>query len=159
MTDHPQNNPGVIAPPPLIYAGMFLLGIALHTRYPLQFKSILSTSQRTILGGLLIGSSVTLVTAAIRSMKQHHTNINPAQPATTLVVEGPFKLTRNPIYIALTLFYTGLSLLINTFWTLFLLPIVLLIINKGVIDREEQYLEDKFGEQYKHYKMHVRRWI
>lgn len=92
-------------------------------------------------------------------MRRAHTNIDPRQPTTTIVVEGPYRFTRNPIYLSLTLLYSGLTVLFNALSGLLLLPIALIILRRGVIEREERYLERKFGEQYLSYKQRVRRWL
>ena len=78
---------------------------------------------------------------------------------TALVINGPFQFTRNPLYLSLTLVYSGIALLVNAFWALLMLPFVLLVMRQGVIDREECYLERKFGEEYLRYKARVRRWL
>jgi protein-S-isoprenylcysteine O-methyltransferase Ste14 len=92
-------------------------------------------------------------------MKQAGTNINPTQPTTALVTKGPYLISRNPLYLGLTMLYTGIALLSNLFWSILLLPVIVRIINEGVIAREERYLENKFGEQYKKYKERVPRWF
>jgi protein-S-isoprenylcysteine O-methyltransferase Ste14 len=92
-------------------------------------------------------------------MRRAGTNVNPTEPTTILVVEGPFKFTRNPLYLSLTLFYAGVAILMNALWAMLMLPAVLFLVNRGVIEREERYLERKFGEQYTQYKERVRRWI
>jgi len=92
-------------------------------------------------------------------MMRAGTNVDPTQPATVLVVDGPFKYTRNPLYLSLTLLYAGIAILVNSLWTMLLLPVVLVVMRKGVVDREERYLARKFGEQYLRYKASVRRWI
>jgi protein-S-isoprenylcysteine O-methyltransferase Ste14 len=76
-----------------------------------------------------------------------------------LVVDGPFRFTRNPLYLSLTLLYSGTALLLNLLWVVLLLPIALVIMQFGVISREERYLEKKFGQEYLRYKTRVRRWI
>ena len=150
------DNPGVIAPPPLIYAGPLAISLLLNLKFPMHF---LPRKVARILGLTLIGASVILVWRAFQRMSRAGTNVNPTEPATVLVTEGPFKYTRNPLYLSLTLFYVGISILVNALWAMLLLPAVLFLINRGVIDREERYLERKFGEQYKQYKERVRRWI
>ena len=150
------DNPGIIAPPPLIFAGPLVVGILLNLKFPMRF---LPRKVATILGVTLIGASVALVSQAYQRMRRAGTNVDPYEPATVLVTEGPFKLTRNPLYLSVTLFYAGVATLVNTLWAIVLLPIVLLVINRGVIEREERYLERKFGEQYMQYKERVRRWI
>jgi protein-S-isoprenylcysteine O-methyltransferase Ste14 len=76
-----------------------------------------------------------------------------------MVVEGPYRVTRNPIYLAFTLLYAGITVLVNALWAALLLPFVLAIMRRGVIDREERYLERRFGDDYLRYKARVRRWI
>lgn len=94
-----------------------------------------------------------------RAMKQAGTNINPLQPATSLVTTGPFRFSRNPLYLSLTLLFAGLSLILNSLWGLIALAPVLAILHFGVILREERYLEAKFGESYRQYRTQVRRWL
>jgi protein-S-isoprenylcysteine O-methyltransferase Ste14 len=159
MNNELRDNPGVIAPPPLIYAIPLLLGLLLHVLFPVHLIRYLPRLMRGFLGGSLVGFALTLITIAFRTMKRANTNVNPTQPTTTLVVEGPFQITRNPIYLSMTLFYTGITILVNTLWTALLLPPILIVMRKGVINREERYLERMFGEQYLRYKVSVRRWI
>ncbi|MBA2391346.1 MAG: isoprenylcysteine carboxylmethyltransferase family protein, partial [Ktedonobacteraceae bacterium] len=76
-----------------------------------------------------------------------------------LLVQGPYRFTRNPIYLSMTALYTGIALLANTLWPILFLPGVFFVMTRGVIEREEAYLERKFGSQYVAYKEKVRRWI
>jgi protein-S-isoprenylcysteine O-methyltransferase Ste14 len=108
---------------------------------------------------LFILLGVLLARSGFQTLRNAGTEVNPTKPTTTLVVSGPYQVTRNPLYLSLTLFYAGISLLANAFAALLLLPIVLFIINRGVIDREERYLEQKFGDEYLRYKMRVPRWF
>lgn len=151
-----HDNPGVIAPPPLIYAVALLLSLFLQKLVPLPLSA---GRTKTLLGALLIGGAGAIGLFSLLKMREVGTNVNPTQPTTALVTSGPYRLTRNPIYLAITLLYTGLGLLFNTVWTLLLLPVVLLLMNRGVIEREEAYLEQKFGVQYRTYKESVRRWL
>ena len=92
-------------------------------------------------------------------MRDANTNVDPTQPTTTIVTSGPFRFTRNPIYTSLTLLYIGIALIVNSLLTILLLPIILVLMNVGVIAREERYLERKFGTQYLAYKQRVHRWL
>ncbi len=83
----------------------------------------------------------------------------PWRPTTALVVGGPFRFTRNPMYLGTTLLYIGIAILAQALWALVLLPFVLMIVQRGVIEREERYLEGKFGADYLRYKQRVRRWL
>jgi len=92
-------------------------------------------------------------------MRRAGTNVRPDQPATAIVVDGPFRFTRNPLYLGLTGLYAGVALLVDALWPLLLLVPLLVIVKWGVIHREERYLEAKFGETYRLYKARVRRWL
>ncbi len=92
-------------------------------------------------------------------MERAGTNVNPREPTTALVVSGPFRFSRNPLYVALTLMYAGLAVVANAFWVLVLLVPVLLVLHSGVVRREERYLEAKFGEAYRQYRARVRRYL
>jgi protein-S-isoprenylcysteine O-methyltransferase Ste14 len=140
----------------LIYLAGLLIGARLQKQLPVPW---LPHPLRNLLGGTLLGGAILIITTAFRKIKQAGTNVNPTQPTTALVTTGPYTITRNPLYLGLTMFYAGIALLGNLFWSLLLLPVVLRIINQGVIAREERYLENKFGEQYKQYKERVPRWF
>jgi protein-S-isoprenylcysteine O-methyltransferase Ste14 len=160
MSNNIQNsadNPGVVAPPPLIYGIPLLAGLLLHVASPRKFLPFSAIAR--ILGAICIGTGIATVSAGFRTMRQAGTNIDPRQPATTVVTSGPFRFTRNPLYLSLALLYSGIALFLNSAWPMFFLPFVLTIMNRGVIDREEHYLEGKFGPEYLNYKTQVRRWL
>ena len=151
-----QDNAGVIAPPPFIYLGGLILGLFIQKQLPLQLSR---RKRRPFLGTLLIGAGFTLGFTAFRTMREAETPPDPRQPVTTIVTSGPFQLSRNPIYLSMALLYSGIAVLTNALWPMLLLPFVLRIMNRGVIDREERYLERKFGDKYMEYKRQVRRWL
>ena len=151
-----QDNPGVIAPPPLIFAAMLAVGLLLQRFFP---KKFLPRRAGIIPGAMCIGLAIVLIRSGFQEMRAANTNVNPTMPATTIVTDGPFRYTRNPLYLGLTLMYAGISFLANALWAILLLPVVLLVMTYGVIMREERYLERKFGEQYLSYKARVRRWF
>lgn len=92
-------------------------------------------------------------------MQAAGTNVNPALPTTAIVTAGPFRLSRNPLYLALTLLYFGLTLAFNTWWGIVVLVPLLIIMHRGVVLREERYLEQKFGENYRQYRSKIRRYF
>ena len=92
-------------------------------------------------------------------MLRAHTNIDPSRPATALVTSGTFRISRNPLYLSMVLLYVGAALSYRLTAALVMLPIALILLHFGVIRREERYLEGKFGDQYRDYRSHVRRWI
>ena len=151
-----QDNAGVVAPPPLIYAGPLLLGLLLNRRFSAPF---LPRGLARVLGWPLLGGGMVLIGWFFRTMRRADTPIDPREPVSRIVTDGPFRYTRNPAYLAMTMIYMGLSSLANALPPVLLLPVVLLVMQRGVIEREERYLEGKFGEEYLRYKAQVRRWI
>jgi protein-S-isoprenylcysteine O-methyltransferase Ste14 len=155
MHEETRATPGVIAFPPLIYAGPLALGLLQNAVIPVRFLP----PSVTWLGLPLIGSGLVVGAAAVRTMRRSGTNVNPSEPATALVTNGPFRFSRNPIYLAFTLLYSGVAILANALWVALPLPIILVVIQRGVIEREERYLERRFGTAYRQYKDSVRRWL
>ncbi len=148
------DNPGVIAPPPLIYAGAFLIALLLHRLAPMPIfgRSFWPALALVVLGvALAIWGRNALVSAG--------TNVNPYRPSTAIVDSGPYRFTRNPLYVSLTLMFLGLTLAFDTWWGFILLVPVLLVMHLGVILREERYLEQKFGDSYRRYRERVRRYL
>ncbi len=158
MSDEKNNadNPGVIAPPPLIYAGALLLGLLANRLSPIPF---LPRGLSRVLGWPLIVGGLVVGFLGVREMKRAGTNVDPYRPATAIVTGGPYRFTRNPLYLSMTLIYGGISALSNALLPVLLLPIVLRLMRRGVIEREERYLERKFGDEYIEYKEEVPRWI
>jgi protein-S-isoprenylcysteine O-methyltransferase Ste14 len=157
MRNQKKDNARVLFPPPLVYVAALLLGLRLQSSFPLPL--LLPKTLRTFFSGALLGTGITIGALAIREMKSVGTNVQPQQPTTALVVEGPYRFTRNPIYLSMTLIYSGLAMLTNALWPLLLLPLPLQLLKRGVIEREEHYLEHKFGERYQKYKESVPRWF
>jgi len=154
--DEVPDTPGVIAHPPLIYVGGLSAGLLASYFLPVTF--VPRTVARA-LGWLLIGSGLILGFLGDRALRNAGTNINPYEPVSTVVIEGPYRFTRNPLYLASTLIYAGIAVRLNALWAALLLPLVLGVVQRGVVEREERYLERKFGEEYIRYKTQVRRWI
>jgi len=114
---------------------------------------------RYAIGGALLAISGTLVAWAIASFVRAKTHVDVRKPATALVSDGPYRLSRNPIYVAMALFYAGFAVAFSLPITLGLLVPCLVLLTRGVICREESYLERKFGTEYLAYKARVRRWL
>jgi len=151
-----KDNPGVIAPPPLIYIGALALGLALHAPFRIP---VLPVTVARILGVLLIACAAAIFISALRAMARAGTSFRTERPTTAIVTDGPFGYTRNPIYVALTLRYVGIALTINALWVLLLIVPVIVVMQLGVVAREERYLERKFGDEYVRYKARVHRWV
>ena len=156
MPSDDQDKAGVIAPPPVIYLGALVFGLLLNRRFPIPF---LPRKIARSLGWPLLSGGVLLMGWFEWAMRHAGTPANPYKPVSQIATEGPFRYTRNPAYLAMTMIYTGIAGLANALWAILLLPVALLVLQRGVIEREERYLERKFGEEYLRYKARVRRWI
>jgi protein-S-isoprenylcysteine O-methyltransferase Ste14 len=155
-THSPSDRPNVLVLPPLLY------GVALAAGFLLQWlapRPILLSNARYWAGGVFLALGVGLAFWGRAVMERAGTNVNPTLPTTALVVTGPFRLSRNPLYLALTLMYVGLALLANALWVLVLLVPLLFMVHYGVVRREERYLERKFGDAYRAYRSRVRRYL
>lgn len=151
-----RDNPGLIAPPPLIYAGTLAAGLLVNRLYPVSF---LPRGISRALGWPPVIAGMAIGLLGFREMKRAQTNVDPSKPTTAIVERGPYRYTRNPLYVGMTLIYAGISARANALPAALLLPAVLAVMRSGVIEREERYLERKFGEKYLSYKARVRRWI
>lgn len=150
------DHPGVIAPPPVIYLCAILVGGGLHYFWSIV---VVPFSAQRPLGGAMIAVSIVLFVLAVRQMLKAGTNIPTNRPTTALVTGGPYRISRNPIYLSLSLLHLGLGVWVNSVWMVAMLAPVLVVMNIGVIAREERYLARKLGEPYLQYKSAVRRWL
>jgi protein-S-isoprenylcysteine O-methyltransferase Ste14 len=151
-TDHA----GVVVPPPLIYVGFFLAGVGLQRYVP---APLLPVGIGRALGAGLVLVWLVLTVWSVRRFRASGTSIVPVRPATTLVIEGPYRYTRNPMYLGLLLLYAGVACGFGLAWPLLLAPVLVWVIGTSVIGREERYLTRKFGDDYRRYQAHVRRWL
>jgi protein-S-isoprenylcysteine O-methyltransferase Ste14 len=147
---------GVVAPPPLIFLAGLAVGFGLEALLP---GSSLPDALAWILGGALLLAGLALLFSFERAFQRKQTAANPWRPTTAIATEGPYRLTRNPAYVGMALVYVGIAVCSQALWVLLPLPVVLAIIDRGVIAREERYLERKFGQEYLDYKRRVRRWV
>jgi protein-S-isoprenylcysteine O-methyltransferase Ste14 len=158
MTSLDRDNAGVRFPPPLIYLIALLAGFAAE---PLVGLRTFGMDR-----WLLVGAGVALLLAgfavaqpAVGLFGRAGTDRKPWRPTTAIVTAGPYRFTRNPMYVGMSLIYAGLAMAFDGPVALLLLPVVLVIIRVYVIAREESYLAAKFGETYLDYKSRVRRWF
>ena len=152
----PVDTAGVIARPPLLYLTALAAGVGLGFVWPLPLEL---GRWSWIGGGALIALGLAFMAGAMLRFRRAGTNVETWRPTTALVVDGPYRLSRNPIYVALTLAYVGIGLIAGNVWVLALAAPLLAVMRYGVIAREEAYLERKFGAPYLAYKAAVRRWL
>lgn len=159
MTDTKRDTPGVIAPPPLIYLGFLILGLALEFLVVRTQGLDMPASLRWTVVVAFALAGVAAIAAAVLRFRRAGTPAPPWQPATAFVAQGIYRFTRNPMYLGMTLIYCAVGVAANApvvFWTLIPLAVT---IHYGVVLREERYMADKFGGPYIDYAHRVPRWL
>jgi protein-S-isoprenylcysteine O-methyltransferase Ste14 len=152
-------NPGVWFPPPILFVLGFLIGMMLNHFWPVSVIREPRPGLILWLSWALIVVGLGIIASGLLTFRLKRTAIYPNQPATTLVQSGPYRFTRNPMYVGLSVTYLGIAIFTNLLWALLLLPIVLIVLQSVVIKREESYLANAFGDEYKEYCRRVRRWL
>ena len=160
MTGHSErataDTSGVRFPPPLVYVAGLLAGWLLERVVDMPPLDQLWSG---ILSIVCFVAGMGLIVSALGLFRIAKTDPLPMRPTTSLVLRGPYRFTRNPMYVGMALAYAGFSLVFNTVWPLLVLPLVLIAMVRLVISREEAYLEAVFGEDYRAFKRDVRRWL
>jgi protein-S-isoprenylcysteine O-methyltransferase Ste14 len=145
-----------IARPPLVYLGAIALGVILHVSWPM---SLLPSGASSLLGALVVLLAIGLFLSAARTFRAAATPVPGNQPTTTIVRTGPYRFSRNPIYLAFSLLQLGIALWLNSLWLVVTLLPAVAVMSLVVIPREERYLEARFPSDYPPYKTSVRRWL
>ena len=147
-------NPGLLRPP-IVFLAAIVAGIALNLAWPLPLKlSILWW-----LGPLLTGCAALLFLLSYREFRAAGTSVRGSERTTAIVRTGPYRFSRNPIYVSFVMLVLGLSVWLNSLWLLITLVPAVGLIRIVVIPREERFLEHNFSEQYANYKDSVHRWL
>jgi protein-S-isoprenylcysteine O-methyltransferase Ste14 len=148
-------NVGLVRPP-LVYLAAIAIGSALEFAWPLPF---LPRALAAPLGLLLVVAAVALFAGSVGKFRAAGTPV-PGNKATTAIVRaGPYRFSRNPIYVAFSLLHLGIAIWLNSLWLVATLIASVAVMARVVIPREEQYLERRFGAEYVDYKKSVRRWL
>ncbi len=155
MSDRSLETAGIRIHPPAFFGGMLgllLIYKAFDLPSPLPKRGRLLGIPLVLLGSL-VGAS------GVRAQLKAGTTPDPDKPVSTLVESGPYRFTRNPMYLGMGLMIAGAAFLLNAVWGVLLAPAFILTIDRGQVRREEGYLERKFGDDYRQYKQRVRRWL
>ncbi len=157
-TKNRKKTAGAIFPPPFIYLISIAAGIIVNFTWRMKiFPGV--AMPRVILGIVIISIAISIFINALKTLERAGTPIRPDKPSLKIVKAGPYRYSRNPVYLAFSWAQIGIALLLNNAWILIALIPALLTVYYGVILREEKYLEEKFGKEYLRYKKSVRRWI
>ena len=155
--DAAADTSNAIVRPPLAWALAILAGLGLDWLYPLPF--VPASIPNVWVGGALFALGFALAVSAIVTIRRAGSRVETVKPTTTIVSNGPYRWSRNPIYLGMVLRQVGLAVGFDSLWHLVVLVPFFLVIRYGVVAREEAYLERKFGEEYLGYKARVRRWL
>jgi protein-S-isoprenylcysteine O-methyltransferase Ste14 len=153
----PADNSNAVVRPPIAWALAFLAGLGIDWLYPLPF--VPASLSNAWIGAAVFAVAFVFAIWAIVTIRKAGTQVETVKPTTAIVVDGPFRFTRNPIYIGMFVGQIGLAIGFNSLWILATLVPFYLVIRHGVVAREEAYLERKFGNTYLSYKSRVRRWV
>jgi protein-S-isoprenylcysteine O-methyltransferase Ste14 len=158
--DQQQDAAGVRVLPPLIPLAILLLGAALQFAFPLNVGfEIPAPARYWIGGGIVVGALLGLGLWSVLLMRGSGQNEDPRTPTTRILERGPFRVTRNPMYLQMVLVCFGVSIAAWNVWILLLTPVCAWLLQRLAIEYEEAYLERKFGDAYRAYQRRVRRWI
>jgi protein-S-isoprenylcysteine O-methyltransferase Ste14 len=142
--------------PPLVYLCSIALGVFLHFAWPIP---LLPRNVSPRLGALLVVLAIGLFLFAVRTFRAAGTPVPGNRPTTTIVRTGPYRFSRNPIYLAFSLLQLGIAVWVNSIWLVITLLAAVAVMSFVVIPKEERYLEARFPADYSGYKASVRRWF
>ena len=142
--------------PPLLLLSAIVVGFVARWLAPLSLLPVVIAGT---VGPIISGVSLALFFWAVYSMRSGGASIPTGEPTETIILSGPYRFSRNPIYLAMLLLQIGIGVWANSLWFLLLAALSIALLVWGVISREELYLERKFGADYVAYKTQVRRWV
>lgn len=151
--------PGTFVPPIPLFLCAFAVALWLDQfyRWPIQTSGVIALV--SLLGSVIGATGLLLFGSGMLTLHRARTGILLQRPASQIVTSGPYRWSRNPMYVSFIALYIGGALLANTVWPLILLPIVVVVLTRFVIEREERYLQEAHAESYADYSKRVRRWL
>jgi protein-S-isoprenylcysteine O-methyltransferase Ste14 len=163
MPDQQKNgariNPVMRIPVPWVFILAYLVGFVVQLYLPIPVQSAKVVRISLITGLVLVVIGVAFAFSALGIFKKRSTTTIPFERPTSLVMSGPYRFSRNPMYVGLTLIYLGVAGTRAELWPVIVLPVLLAYVNFIVIPVEEQYLREAFGDSYAQYSARVRRWL
>lgn len=152
-----SDNAGVRVAPPLVYFVLSILGGVIHSIIPVSLGLEIEIPYWGI--AIISIPSMYIILAVMVIFRKRKTGLEPWSTTTAIVTSGPFRFSRNPIYVAFFIIPIGIAIKINSIWPLIMIGPIALTVYHIAIKKEEAYLEAKFGQEYVDYKSRVRRWI
>ncbi|SOH95404.1 Protein-S-isoprenylcysteine O-methyltransferase Ste14 [Monaibacterium marinum] len=152
------DSPNIVFYPPVLFAMAPIVALVLQRIAPLGLLEPAGDVQQAV-GIAILALALALGLWGVVVFKRAGTNVSPHTPALLIVSSGPYRFSRNPMYIAIELVQLGLGLAVSMEWSIIIAPLALIALHYGVVLREEAYLTEKFGDQYTEYKQQTRRWL
>lgn len=153
----PRNDrTGIVVPPPLLFAGPFVIAWLIGRSRPWR---LVEDGAAAVVGVALLAAGVAIAGAGVWQFRRARTTVLPFGGTSRIVEAGVYRWTRNPMYLGMAIAYTGFAFIINSAWCLAFLPVSILLVEVFAIRQEERYLSTKFGAAYEHYRSRVRRWL
>ena len=156
MPKENKKNAGLPIPPPLLMAIFLVVALLFGWKLPIPIPF---PAWMKITGWGLSLAAIGIGLSAVRAMRKAHTSPDPRTPTSAIVSAGPFRFSRNPIYLSFVLVLISLPLIFGYYWGAILAPVAIDAYNRLIIEREETYLEQQFKQVYLDYKSRVRRWL
>lgn len=149
---------GVIAPPPLLFLGVLAVGLAADFLV-FRMPTGLAADWRWPAAATLAAAGIALILGAAGLFRSAGTPPAPWKPSTALVLRGPYRFTRNPMYLGMSSIYLAIAAAADSLLTILALAPLMALVHVAVVKREEDYLDQTFGEPYRSYRAKVRRWL
>jgi protein-S-isoprenylcysteine O-methyltransferase Ste14 len=159
MSEASNDHPDVVVFPPLVPLALLVLGIALQWLVPLDVLARADVMPRALVGVVIAAAGLLVMANGQRALMRLGTNVNPLRPTLALATGGVYRFTRNPMYVGGMTVLGGIALIFTLDWLLLLMIPAALVLHLGIVSREEQYLERKFGEEYRRYKARSPRYV
>ncbi len=153
-----RDGPGIQAwRPAALQVSSLLVGLAAHALWPVQIPFVANLAG--LATALFVGLGISIIVLSFRQFARSGTSLRPDRGASALIQSGPFGYSRNPLYVAVILLLLGVGVWLNSVWIWLSCALLVPVMNRAVISREERYLERQFGRVYLEYKNAVRRWL
>jgi len=153
-----EDHPSIPIPPPLMFFAFLGIGFLLDYLFPLKIFQLTGVA-RFVFSGILVAVSGYLALGSIIVLMRNKTPFDPSKPTIKIVRQGPFRLSRNPMYLALLFLLAAVAVFTGSIWMFLAVPAFLIVLNILAVRPEEEYLERNFGGRYLEYKAKVRRWL
>ena len=159
MSEAPKDRPDVVVFPPVVPLAILVLAIALQWLAPLNLLAEVASTSRIVAGTVVALAGALVVVSGQRALARRGTNVNPSLPTLALATGGVYRFTRNPMYVGGMTALAGIALIFALDWLLLLMVPAAVVLHLGIVRREEQYLDRKFGDEYRSYSAQAPRYV